>query len=303
MAAAVRGGAKGAARPRTQASQSRARAPHKRASSGYAPAKLGAAQGVGLSPRTAAVAAGAVLAIGAVAALATGGRAEALTDAVGQGAADRIAGLGFKLKAVHVQGASEMATPDILRATGLYRDQPIVGVDLNAVRGRVEAVGWVREARVIRLLPDTLVIAVTPRQPLAVWQSGGVARVIDSEGRVIPEADAGRFPELPLVVGAGADEAAGALLPLLRSRPKLMARLEAVVRVDNRRWDLRLRDGGLIQLPAVGEDSALIQLEQLDQRSRVLELGFARIDLRDPELIAVRPRETSVPLEAATGGV
>ena len=69
-----------------------------------------------------------------------------------------------------------------------------------------------------------------------------------------------------------------------------MARTEAAVRVDARRWDLRFKDGSLIQLPAVGQDSALIQLDQLDQKDRLLDLGFERIDLRDPEMIVVRPR-------------
>ena len=69
-----------------------------------------------------------------------------------------------------------------------------------------------------------------------------------------------------------------------------MKRVEALVRVDQRRWDLRLKDGGLIQLPALDADAALVQLDQLDQRARVLELGFAKVDLRDPEMIAVRPR-------------
>jgi cell division protein FtsQ len=63
-----------------------------------------------------------------------------------------------------------------------------------------------------------------------------------------------------------------------------------------------MKDGGLIQLPAVGEDSALIQLDQLDQKSRLLELGFARIDLRDPELVAVRPRDVAPPGQAPAGG-
>jgi cell division protein FtsQ len=67
-----------------------------------------------------------------------------------------------------------------------------------------------------------------------------------------------------------------------------MARLEALVRVDDRRWDLRLKDGSLIQLPADGEEAALLQFDQLDQKGRVLDLGFQRIDLRDPEMAAVR---------------
>jgi cell division protein FtsQ len=33
----------------------------------------------------------------------------------------------------------------------------------------------------------------------------------------------------------------------------------------------------------------MIQLDALDQRERLLELGFARIDLRTPEEVAVRP--------------
>jgi cell division protein FtsQ len=112
---------------------------------------------------------------------------------------------------------------------------------------------------------------------------------------VILEADAARFPNLPLVVGQGADQAAGAILPAIASRPRLRDRLEALVRVDDRRWDLRLKDGSLIQLPAIAEDSALIQLDQLDQRRRILDLGFARIDLRDPDMVAVRPRDAALP--------
>ena len=92
-------------------------------------------------------------------------------------------------------------------------------------------------------------------------------------------------------------------MPILRGHPAVMQRLEALVRVDDRRWDLRMRDGGLIQLPAIGEDSALIQLDQLDQSSRILELGFERIDLRDPEMVAVRPRDAAAAQTAAASGV
>ncbi len=69
-----------------------------------------------------------------------------------------------------------------------------------------------------------------------------------------------------------------------------MSQLDALVRVDGRRWDLRLKDGGIIELPAEGADSALIELDQLEQKARVIELGFERIDLRDPDMVSVRPK-------------
>jgi cell division protein FtsQ len=53
-----------------------------------------------------------------------------------------------------------------------------------------------------------------------------------------------------------------------------------------------MKDGSLIQLPASDQENALMQLERLDQRSRILELGFDRIDLRNPDVVAVRPRQS-----------
>jgi cell division protein FtsQ len=206
--------------------------------------------------------------------------------------------LGFHLARVEVQGAPDMARADILRAAGLAKDTPILDVRLDDLRQRIEATGWVQDAKVVRLLPDTLIIAVTPRTAAAVWQHAGVLKVVDTEGRLIDGADPARFPALPLVVGEGAAEEARNILPLLRQRPALLAKVDALVRVDGRRWDLRLKDGSLIQLPAIGADSALIQLDQLDQKQRLLSLGFERIDLRDPDEVVVRPR----PAQGAPSG-
>jgi len=285
MPAVMRGGSNGKG---NRGGGSRARA---KGAASYAPAKLRGAAGVGLRPQAAAAAAVLVLAGGLALMLGTGGRGEALAQAVRGGVDARFADMGFKVASIQLRGASPASERDIRQALQVAEGQPILGLDLEAMRTRVENVGWVSSAGVMRLLPDTLVVQVSERPRLAVWQSGGASSVIDAEGHVIPEADAARFPNLPLVVGQGAPEAAAAILPLVQTRPRLMARMEALVRVDRRRWDIRLKDGGLIQLPANGEDAALIQLDQLDQRARLLELGFARVDLRDPQMVAVRPRE------------
>ena len=295
MPAIVRGGPRARiARPQSKpASRSRSRpGPRTRP---YSPAKIGAARGIAMRPAWAVGVSAGLVAIGLIAALVTGDRFQRLMARTEHSAALRLAAVGFKLNAVHVEGATREATADILRASGLQRDAPILGLDLKALRGRIERVGWVKSARIVRLLPDSLVISVVQRDAAAVWQHDGRSLVVDSLGRPIPEADAGEFAQLPLVVGEGANLAAPHMLPMIRSRPRLMQRLEALVRVDDRRWDLRLKDGGLIQLPAGGEDSALIQLDTLDQKAKILDLGFSRIDLRDPELVAVRPKDGDVP--------
>lgn len=275
------------------APQGRARAPASR-DTAYNTSKSAGPERGGPGPRLAVGIAIVVIAAGAAGAVFLAHRGEAPAEHAST-LARALAPLGFTLQQVQVQGAPDLAKADILRAAALAKGQPILGIRLDDLRKRIEDAGWVKEVKVVRLLPDTLIIAVVPRTPLAVWQHLGVAKVVDGEGRVIGNADPGRFSDLPLVVGEGAAEQAGAILPLLRGRPKLMGLVDALIRVDGRRWDLRLKDGAIIQLPAVGEDSALIQLDQLDQKARVLDLGFERVDLRDPDTVAVRPRVSAAP--------
>ena len=307
MAAIVREGSRhAAARPRPKApARLQATRPRTAARSGsYAPAKLRAAQGLGLKPLTALVISAAVLAGVVGAAFSSRDHLDRASGALMHAAGSQLAFAGFRLASVHVRGATPEAAADILKATGLKRNEAILAIDLPALRQRLQHVGWVKDAKVVRLLPDTLVISVIERPHAAVWQYNGRLMVIDDQGQPIREADASRFSSLPLVVGEGAAASAASILPLVRARPRLMQKLEALVRVDDRRWDVRLKDGGLIQLPADGEESALIQLDQLDEKERVLDLGFERIDLRDPELVAVRPRGPALAAPApATAGV
>jgi len=241
--------------------------------------------------------------------LATGGRGARMAQAVRTDIAQRLAASGFRLDNVRVKGASPLATGDILKAAGLYKGQPLADMDLDVIRQRIESVGWVHDVRVVRLLPDTLLIQVVERRQLAVWQSAGQRQVIDVRGAAIPEADPAQFAGLPLVVGAGADKAAAAILLELSRRPSVLSQVEALVRVDQRRWDLRLRSGGLIQLPALEEAAALRRLDELDRTSGLMRIGFERLDLRDPAVMAVRPRtggavaaSPELPPEAASKG-
>lgn len=303
MPAVVRGGRRQATgsktAPKKTASGSRRKGKGQPQSAG----KLQALQALAIPDRAVVLAVGGVLLLGAGLVLFTHGRAQALTQAATNAFEGRLAAMGLELERVHLQGASADAEPAIEAALDLHRGAPITSLDLTALRQKVEEVGWVKQARIVRLLPDTLVISVEERERLAVWQHDGRTLVIDTDGRPIKEADPARFPDLPLVVGGGADAAAGRILPLVRQRPRLMAKLEALVRVDDRRWDLRLKDGSLIQLPAAGEEAALMQFDQLDQKGRVLDLEFKRIDLRDPEMAAVRLKDDgAVAAAAGTGG-
>ena len=298
----MRGAGRSSAKARSKSSASPQKSRPASGKSGGAARPGARTSAASVSPRIVFAVSGLAIVGVAGIALATNHRAERLASAAGDAFTNGTADAGFRLDDIRLNGASAQSSADILRAANLKKGAPLFTVDLDAARRRVEQVGWVKSARVVRLLPDGVVIDVVERRLLAVWEDNGRIGVIDSTGVVAPEANAGKFARLPLVVGDGANLAAAHILPLVQQRPRLMAHLDALVRVDGRRWDLRLKDGGVVQLPATDEDAALMRLDQLDQASRVLDLGFSRIDLRDPQMVAVRPRENPA-AASVVGGV
>src|SRR4051812_47841344 len=146
MPAVVRGGPRKPTRPRAEAPASPKARPAARNAAPPAGKLQAARNGVGVSPGLALTVAGGALVVALVATLATGHRAERLGQAMMRGVDGEFADLGFKLKTVHIEGASPMAKADILNATALYQDQPTLGLDLADLRTRVEGVGWVKSA-------------------------------------------------------------------------------------------------------------------------------------------------------------
>lgn len=275
----------------------------KRAPAAYAPTKLRSAAAAGMDPRAAVWIATAVAGAAVLAAMAIGGAAR-VEHGLGSATGRLTSALGFRLKTLTIKGADPRSTPAIAEAAALHPGDPILAVDLDKLRERVEGVGWVKTAAVKRLLPDAVVVTVKPRRLLAVWQHGDGANVIDAEGAVVPEAQPAAFAQLPLIVGEGANEAAAQMLPLIEARPRLMSRVDAFQRVDGRRWRLALKGGGVIDLPAKDEDQALLRFDQLDAQLHYLDVGFERIDLRDPSAVAVRLKGAPTPaaLQPTAGG-
>lgn len=222
----------------------------------------------------------------------TGNRAQSLGHFIVRFADERIAGVGINLQNVRLEGVSDEASPDIRKALSLHRGDPLALMDLGEVQKAVENVGWVKSATVRRQFPNLLVITVVERPRLAVWQYQQQDKVVDDKGQVIPEAHAVNFLNLPLVVGEGANEAAADILELMNARPALMQRTYALVRVDTRRWDIHLKNGVIIKLPALNQDQALARLDSLISQRRILDQGLAEIDLLDPNSLQVVPLES-----------
>lgn len=244
------------------------------------------------------VAGGIVILVAVAAILWSGGYIGLLGERIERTASNAAVGAGFEIKRVTVVGRRQAGLDEIEGALGPVLGQSSLHLSLNEARARIEQLGWVRVASVSRLLPDTLNISIHERAPAAVWQIGGALHLVDIHGAVIRDVGAYEYSQLPLVVGAGAPESASDILTALDSHPAIRERTSAIVRISERRWNLRLRNGADIKLPETGFAEALDILETMDDVHGTLDQEIEYIDLRDPERMVVRPATTNSETES-----
>lgn len=197
---------------------------------------------------------------------------------------------GFTVKRVEVVGMRHMDSAPVYSVALDQRSMAMPLVDVGDIRRRLLQFGWVKDARVSRRLPDTLVVDIVERQPAALWQDRERLALIDSDGVVIDRVPVTQMPDLPLLVGAGANLHERDLNRLLEVAPTLKPQLVSATWVGGRRWDLALQTGETIALPE-GTDaakSALSKFADLDKSTGLLGRGLVRFDLRLPGKMIVR---------------
>jgi len=134
--------------------------------------------------------------------------------------------LGSPLLAVHavqVDGESGLSEQQVVQVAGIAEGTPLMRVDTAAAAARVRQLPQVASAEVTRGWPDTVVITLAERVPVAVVSADGTQRLVDAGG-VVFDTITGDAPAgvVPLEVSTpGPDDAAttaalGALTALPR---------------------------------------------------------------------------------------
>jgi len=197
-------------------------------------------------------------------------------------------GPGLAVQEIRVDGRENTPREALLAAIGATPGDPILDFDPRAAKERLERIAWIERAHVERQLPGTVYIRIEERRAFAIWQRDGRFSVIDREGRVMATDRLDAFGPLPLVVGAGAERAAAPMVDLLKAQPEIANRTQAIVRVSERRWNLRLHNGADVLLPEGHEAAALARLAELHARERLLDRPVAAVDMRLPDRLVVR---------------
>jgi cell division protein FtsQ len=273
MSARIARGSGGAAR----------RAPVRTSSKRRGKAKQpGLLDGLPISPRTLRKLITAAMVMAALIVLAASALAFRLPQRVGGAVGEQVGAAGFTVTRVELRGLNRMDAATITKAA---LDQPSLAmplIDLDAIRARLMEFKWVKEARVHRRLPDTLVVEIEERVPVAVWQHNRQLQLVDSDGVALQPVRADALPNLPLVIGPGAQHRVGTLAAMLSAAPQLRPHFAGATWIGGRRWDVRFKTGETLSLPEGDEaaQGALRRFAEMNERRGLLGGNFLRFDMR-----------------------
>ena len=235
--------------------------------------------------------------LGLAAVIAIGAHAMGVTAKIHEEYAQAVGRAGFQVKKVEVVGADRIDRLKVYDIALAQKDRSMAAVDLEDVHHDLMQYGWIKDARVSRRLPDTLVVDIVERSPAAIWQHNNRLSLIDEKGVVLEPVSVATMPDLPLVIGPRANQRAQDLERLLAEASSLKELLAGATWVGNRRWDLRFRSGETLSLPE-GEPeakAALAKFAHMDGANRLLGRGILRFDMRDPTRFVLRlPHEGQV---------
>ena len=184
-------------------------------------------------------------------------------------------------------------------AVGLEPNLSLVNFDAEAARVRLEALPSIESATIRKVYPNSLIVELVEKQPVAIWTVDGVNFAIDGAGKRIAPVETA-IEGLPLFVGDGAADDVPKMIELFKQFPTLNEGLLASSRIGDRRWDLIYDSGLRIMLPEIGADAALSQVVAMDNEYQLFERDIAILDMRLKDYIAVRPVDRT-PVEAPEG--
>jgi cell division protein FtsQ len=104
----------------------------------------------------------------------------------------------FRVREVRVEGVTHGSPARIVRLAGLSEHDRTLGLDLGALRARIERDPWVERAEIDIDLPSTITVRITERAPVATVNLGFGSVLVDAKGAIIAPGAGRGLPEIVL---------------------------------------------------------------------------------------------------------
>lgn len=200
------------------------------------------------------------------------------------------ANLGFIVKEVTVEGQNHTSSEQISKTLKIKSGSPIFDIELQNLKARLEAIEWIKYVIVERILPSRIHVSVVERTPIALGQKDKKLYIIDDEGAIINDKNIKKHFNLPIIIGDGAEIYASSLIKMLKIDPELFKHISSIIRISERRWNIRFDNGLEIKMPEDKMEEAWNKVIKLYKNKELFNDNIISLDLRVSNKIFVEKK-------------
>jgi cell division protein FtsQ len=217
---------------------------------------------------------------------------------------------------INVSGNSKLSRGEVVALLDGLRGRNMVFVNLEDWRAKLTASPWVADAALRRVLPGTVDVFISERQPIGIGRIGESLYLVDRRGAIIDEFGPNYADfDLPIIDGLSTGASGGTLidggraalaarlLGTLGAHPSLAKRVSQIDVSDPR--DLMVILKGDTAMVRLGDDQFAERLQSYVDlspalREKVPEIDY--VDLRFDERVYVRPQASGLRHQRNGGG-
>lgn len=187
----------------------------------------------------------------------------------------------FTLDQITING-SEKSNEIEIKELIFQSTKNLLSLDLYSIKETIEKEKWVKRVNLKKNYPSNLILNIVENNPYAIFRDQGKYYMLDIDGTIITKkTDEYKFDDFLIVTGSGSRHALEEIIKEININfSEIVSQIKELELIENRRWNLTLKNNLLIKLPDSGIEKALENLNNLFVEEKVLQSNIIEIDLR-----------------------
>ena len=197
--------------------------------------------------------------------------------------------LGFLINNVTVE-SSNIYCPAIKEDLfDSYKSESIFLIPISKIQTYLESIDCVDTANISRQLPSEIKVKVKNKEPIAIWQHQKNFFFINEDNSLMRIRNSKNLMDFIIVTGENAFKHTKNLINIISIDKEVFEKIDAAMRVGDRRWDVKLIGGLVIKLPEKNPELAWDKFLEIQNKKQLPKNKKVKvIDLRIANKIYIK---------------
>tara|TARA_B100000959_G_C14968613_1_gene618794 strand:- start:980 stop:1654 length:675 start_codon:yes stop_codon:yes gene_type:complete len=161
------------------------------------------------------------------------------------------------VKTIEIKGINNSDKEEIVKRLNKFKGRSIIFISRNQLKESAHNLQFVKELRAKKIYPDKIELIIIEYKPIGIFINKNKKFVITNGGELIENHQVNKFKDLPLVYGKEAGKNFSTFYQSLESMNFQTELIKQFNYFDINRWDVILKDGKVVKLPAENYENSL----------------------------------------------